>query len=78
MINFDFISPTKIFFGTDKENEVGKIIASYGYKKIALVYGGGSIKKIGLYDKVIASLNENDINVIIIKNINFDIGVNKN
>ena len=69
MINFDFISPTKIFFGTDKENEVGKIIASYGYKKIALVYGGGSIKKIGLYDKVIASLNENDINFVEISGV---------
>ena len=46
MINFDFISPTKILFGKDKENEVGKVVASYGFKKIALVYGGGSIKKI--------------------------------
>ena len=37
MINFDFISPTKIFFGKDRELEVGNIIASYGYKKIALI-----------------------------------------
>ena len=50
MINFDFISPTKLYFGKDKENEVGSIINNYGFKKVALVYGGGSIKKIGLYE----------------------------
>ena len=44
MINFDFISPTKLFFGKGKENEIGKIVSSYGFNKIALVYGGGSIK----------------------------------
>jgi len=62
MINFNFISPTKVFFGKDKEKEVGNIISSYGYKNIAIVYGMGSIKKNGLYDKVINSLKENNIN----------------
>ena len=33
MINFDFVSPTKIYFGKEKENEVGSIISSYGFKK---------------------------------------------
>lgn len=69
MINFDFISPTKIFFGKDRELEVGNIIASYGFKKIALIYGGGSIKKIGLYDKVIASLKENNIEYVEISGV---------
>ena len=69
MINFDFISPTKIFFGKDKENEVGKIISSYGFNKIALVIGGGSIKKIGLYNKVVNSLNENNIEFIEISGV---------
>lgn len=69
MINFDFISPTKIFFGKDRELEVGNIIASYNFKKVALVYGGGSIKKIGLYDKVVNSLNENNIEFIEISGV---------
>lgn len=64
MTNFDFISPTKIFFGKDKENEIGKIIKSYNYNKIAFVYGGGSIKKNGLYDKIVNSLNENNVEFI--------------
>ena len=62
MINFNFISPTKIYFGKDKENEVGDIINSYNFKNIALIYGGGSIKKNGLYDRVINSLKNNNIN----------------
>ena len=69
MINFDFISPTKLYFGKDKENEVGSIINNYGFKKVALVYGGGSIKKIGLYEKVIKSLNDNNISYIEIPNV---------
>lgn len=69
MINFDFISPTKLFFGKGKENEIGKIVSSYGFNKIALVYGGGSIKKIGLYDKVIKALNEYNIEFIEISGV---------
>ena len=69
MINFDFISPTKIFFGKEKENEVGKIIASYGYKKVVFIYGGGSIKRIGLYEKVINSLNQNKIEFVEISGV---------
>lgn len=64
MTDFNFISPTKLFFGKDKEKEVGKIISSYSFKKIALVYGKGSIKKINLYDSVINSLKENNIDYI--------------
>lgn len=59
--NFEFISNTKIIFGKDKEKDIGKIISSYGFKKVLLVYGGSSIKKIGLYEKLINSLSENKI-----------------
>ena len=64
MQDFIYYAPTKVFFGKDKEKEVGKIIKEYGYKKIMLQYGGGSIKKSGLYDVVMDSLNENGIEVI--------------
>ena len=63
MDNFIFQNPTKIIFGKDAENEVGKEISKYS-KKILLHYGGGSIKKTGLYDKVIASLKEEEIEYI--------------
>ena len=64
MINFDFYSPTKIFFGKDRENEVGEIINKYGYKKVLLHYGKSSIKKTGLYDKVVNSLNNSKVEFV--------------
>ena len=64
MIDFEFCSPTKIYFGKDKENEVGKIIKSYGFKKVLFHYGKSSIFKTGLYDKVVRSLKENEIEFI--------------
>ncbi|MGV8983985.1 iron-containing alcohol dehydrogenase [Clostridium sp.] len=60
MDNFIFQNSTKIIFGKDAENEVGKEVSIYS-KKILLLYGGGSIKKTGLYDKVIASLKKEKI-----------------
>ena len=36
MLNFEYYSPTKIYFGKNREDEVGKIIKGYGYKKILL------------------------------------------
>lgn len=64
MINFEFISPTKIYFGENQEENVGKIIKNYGFKNILFHYGTSSIFKSGLYDKVVNSLKENDINFI--------------
>jgi len=56
MENFVFINTTKIIFGKGAENQVGSELK--GYKKILLHYGGGSIKKSGLYDRVVKSLQE--------------------
>lgn len=64
MVDFTFYTPTKIHFGKDKQKLVGSIIKEYGFKKILLHYGGGSIKKYGLYDEVISSLNENGIEYV--------------
>ena len=61
MHDFEFYNPTKIIFGKDKENQIGKILKDYGIKKVLLVYGQSSIKRIGLYDRVISSLEENNI-----------------
>lgn len=62
MINFVFKNPTKIIFGKDTENSVGKETKVYS-DKILLHYGGGSIKKSGLYDRVRKSLDEAGIEV---------------
>lgn len=64
MRDFTFYTPTKVYFGRDKQKSVGEIIKGYGFKKIMLQYGMGSIKKSGLYDEVMTSLNENNIEVV--------------
>ncbi|WP_416147249.1 iron-containing alcohol dehydrogenase [Salipaludibacillus sp. HK11] len=63
MENFIFQNQTKIIFGKDEEHRVGKEASLYG-KKLLLHYGGGSIKKSGLYDNVIKSLKEQNIEII--------------
>lgn len=62
MNNFSYQSKTEIKFGRDTEKEVGKLVAKYG-KKVLLHYGGGSIKKNGLYDTVIKSLKSEGIEI---------------
>ena len=64
MLDFIYNTPTKVFFGKDTHKQVGKIIADYGYKKIMMQYGKGSIKKSGLYDEIMQSLNEYKITVV--------------
>ena len=56
-------TPTKLFIDFDITN-LGEVIKNYGFKKVLFLYGGGSIKKIGLYDKVINSLNNYQIEYI--------------
>lgn len=57
MNNFNFYTPTRVIFGKDGQHQVGKIIREYGFSKVLLHYGSGSVKKSGLYDQVVASLN---------------------
>ena len=56
MKDFEYYAPTKVFFGKGYENKAGEIIASYGYRKIMIHYGGGSAKRTGLLDCLEASL----------------------
>lgn len=51
MKNFEFCVTTDILFGSDQENQLPAKLNVYG-KKILLAYGGGSIKKTGLYDRL--------------------------
>jgi alcohol dehydrogenase YqhD (iron-dependent ADH family) len=61
MFDFIFQNPTKIIFGRGKEALIGDELAAAGVRKVLFVYGTKSIKKSGLYDRVIASLQTNSI-----------------
>ena len=60
--NFTYCNPTKLYFGKDALDGLNEELPKYG-KNVLLVYGGGSIKKNGVYDKVIKILKDNDKNV---------------
>lgn len=55
MNNFTFHNPTKIIFGQGTVQQLGENVKPYG-KRVLLVYGGGSIKRTGLYDQVLEQL----------------------
>ncbi|RFU70177.1 iron-containing alcohol dehydrogenase [Peribacillus saganii] len=57
MENFTYKNPTKLIFGKGQLEHLKTEIPAYG-KKVLLVYGGGSIKKNGLYDRVLSQLSE--------------------
>lgn len=62
--NFRFYVPTDIRFGNDRlKTELTDVLNTYG-KNVLLVYGGGSIKKNGLYDQVISLLEKNQNKVV--------------
>lgn len=55
--NFTYSNPTKLYFGENALDNLGSELKNYG-KNVLFCYGGGSIKKNGIYDKVVAILNE--------------------
>ena len=61
MDNFNFYSPTEFIFGKDRENECGKYVKKYGKGKTLIHYGGGSVVKSGLLDRVKQSLKESGV-----------------
>ena len=61
MQNFDYQTPTRLIFGKGVVDEkLKEVMGGFG-KKVLLTYGGGSIKKLGLYDKVKELLKEKEI-----------------
>ena len=60
--NFSYSNPTKLYFGEDSLNDLNEELPKYG-KNVQLAYGGGSIKKNGIYDKVMEILKANGKNV---------------
>ena len=55
--NFSYCNPTKLYFGDNSLKFLGDELKKYG-QNVVLIYGGGSIKKNGIYDEVIGILNE--------------------
>ncbi len=60
--NFTYCNPTKLYFGSDALDGLREELPKYG-KNVLLVYGGGSIKKNGIYDSVLEILKECGKNV---------------
>ena len=60
--NFSYKNATKLYFGEDSLNYLNDELPKYG-KNVVLIYGGGSIKKNGIYDDVLAILKANGKNV---------------
>ncbi|MBN1896634.1 MAG: iron-containing alcohol dehydrogenase [Candidatus Aenigmarchaeota archaeon] len=63
MENFALDLSTKIIFGKDSEEKVGEEIKNYS-EKVLLHYGGGSIKRTGLYEKVVKSLKKSSVEFV--------------
>ena len=66
--SFDYCNPTKLYFGEDSLSNLRKELKKYG-KNVVLVYGGGSIKRNGIYDEVMAILKEEDKDVAEIEGV---------
>ncbi|HBV50700.1 MAG TPA: NADH-dependent alcohol dehydrogenase, partial [Clostridiales bacterium] len=56
--NFSYCNPTKLYFGDEALNDLNTELPKYG-KNVVLIYGGGSIKKNGIYDDVVRILKDN-------------------
>lgn len=77
MIDFEFGIKTKLYFGSDKEQQIGDILLEYGYKKVLVVIGQGSVKKSGLLDVVVNRLNEKNIEYRILEGVRPNPELNK-
>ena len=61
--NFSYCNATKLYFGEDSLKFLNEELPKYG-KNVQLIYGGGSIKKNGIYDAVVEILKANGKNII--------------
>lgn len=63
ILDFNYYNPTKIYFGKESLNNLSTELENYG-ENILLVYGKSAIKKMGLYDEIIAILKKSNKNVV--------------
>ena len=64
MDNFTFYSPTYFVFGKSTEAQTGELVKRYGGHKVLIHYGGGSVKRSGLLDRVKASLEASGLEYV--------------
>lgn len=64
MENFDFYAPTYFAFGKDREKDSGSLVKKFGGSKVLIHFGGGSVIRSGLLDRVKKSLTEASVNFI--------------
>ena len=69
MNDFEFVSPTKIYFGNNKEELIGQICLDGGYKRVYIVIGQGSVKRNGLLKRVTDSLDKSGIKYQILEGV---------
>lgn len=61
MYNFTYYAPTQVIFGKDTENQVGALVKAQNCKKVLIHYGGGSVIRSGLLDRIKSSLDKEGI-----------------
>ena len=61
--NFSYHNPTKLYFGDEALSFLNEELPKYG-KTVQLIYGGGSIKRNGLYDEIVAILKNNGKTIV--------------
>jgi len=66
MINFTYYAPTKVLFGKDTETETGRLLKEAGASKVLVHYGGGSVIRNGLLDRVKTSMEEAGIDYVLL------------
>ena len=64
MNNFSFYAPTYFAFGKDAENQAGGLVKRFGGSKVLIHYGGGSVVRSGLLDRVKASLEKEGLSYV--------------
>ena len=60
----EYYAPTHIYFGENAESKAGEVLKEQGAKKVLVHFGGGSVKRNGLLDRVEKDLKEHDIDFI--------------
>lgn len=61
MENFEIINPVRVVFGKEQWNRLPELLKAENASKVMVVYGGGSVKRIGLFDTVMKYLNDFEI-----------------
>lgn len=69
MIDFNFVSPTKVFFGKDKEKQIGDICKEFHFKRVLIIIGKSSVKKSGLLNTVIEQLDAKKIDHFLLEGV---------